>query len=107
MRLWAGMIFCICTTAAVVDRVAVVIGKTVLTESEVQREVRLTAFLNKQPLDLSAAQRRAAAERLVDQELIRSEMKVSNFAEAPAAEADAILKKFVSGQYTNPAQYRA
>ena len=31
---------------SVVDRIAVVVGDQVITESEVRREVRLTAFLN-------------------------------------------------------------
>src|SRR5580700_11903799 len=45
-------------SAAVVDRVAVVVGKTVITESEVLDEVRLTEFLNGQPLELGPQQRR-------------------------------------------------
>ena len=61
------------------DRVAVVVGNQVITESEVFQEVRLTAFLNRQPLDLSAAARREAAERLVDQQLIRNEMQIGGY----------------------------
>src|SRR5450432_3413792 len=52
--------------AGVVDRVAVVVGDTVITESEVLDELRLTEFLNSQPPDTRPEQRRAAAERLVD-----------------------------------------
>src|SRR4051794_35389941 len=50
-------------SAAVIDRVAVVVGNTVITETEVLQEARLEAFLNQAPLDLSAQQRRTAAER--------------------------------------------
>jgi len=107
MRIPFVLLCCVCAAAAVVDRVAVVIGKTVLTESEVVMEVRLTEFLNKQPLDLSAEQRRAAAERLVDQQLIRDEMKISNIAEVPASEADAILQNFIRNQYPDAARFRA
>ncbi|HEY5163139.1 MAG TPA: hypothetical protein VII81_09020, partial [Terriglobales bacterium] len=59
--------------AGVIDRVAVVVGTQVITESEVLLEVRLTEFFNGQPLDLGVDQRKAAAERLVDQQLIRNE----------------------------------
>jgi len=52
-------------TAAVLDRVALVIDKKVITESEVIDELRLTEFLTSQPLDLGSAARRAAAEHLV------------------------------------------
>ena len=44
--------------AEIIDRVAVVVGKRVITESEIVREIRLTAFLNGAPLDFSAASKR-------------------------------------------------
>jgi len=94
-------------TAAVIDRVAVVIGATVITESEVIQEVRLTQFLNNQPLDLSPTQRRAAAERLVDQQLIRNEMQAGAYAQPSAAEADTILRNFRQERYPSQAQYQA
>ena len=68
----------------VIDRVAVVVGNQVITASEVELEVRLTEFLNGAPLDLGPAARKAAAERLVDQQLIRNEMQAAGYA-APAA----------------------
>ena len=49
--------------AAVVDRIAVIVGKNVVTETELLRELRLTEFLNNQPLDLSPAARRAGTPR--------------------------------------------
>ena len=75
--------------AAVIDRIAVVVGRNVITETELLREVRLVEFLNNQPLDVSPAARRAAAERMVDQQLIAGEMKLSDFAMPAPAEAGA------------------
>jgi hypothetical protein len=94
-------------TAAVVDRVAVVVGKIVITESEVLQEVRLTGFLNGQPLDLGAQPRREAAERLVDQQLIRGEIQIGRYPEPTAAESDAIFKKFRQEQHPNDAEFQA
>lgn len=91
----------------VVDRVAVVVGKAVITESEVQEEVRVTQFLNQQPLDLSAEQRRAAAERLVDQQLIRNEMQLGNYPQPDAAETEKTLRTFRQEHFGSPAQFRA
>jgi parvulin-like peptidyl-prolyl isomerase len=93
--------------AAVVDRVAVVVGNHVITESEVNDELRVTAFLNGQPVDLSPAKRREAAERMVDQELIRGEMNLSHYEMPPASEADALLANFKRERYPSDAQYRA
>jgi hypothetical protein len=94
-------------SAGVVDRVAIVIGKTVVTESEVLDELRLTEFINEEPLDLGPAARRAAAERLVDQELIRRELEMGGYAKPSASEADALLRKFRQSRFHSLAEYRA
>jgi hypothetical protein len=94
-------------SALVVDRVAIVIGKTVVTESEVLDELRVTEFLNNQLLDLGPAARRAAAEHLVDQELIRQEMEVSGFAQPPATDAGALLRQFLQERFHSLPEYRA
>jgi hypothetical protein len=91
----------------VIDRVAVVIGNEVITESEVILEARLTAFFNGQPLDLSAAQRKAAAERLVDQQLIRSEMQIGGYPMPAETEGDAALRKYRQDNYSSVPSFRA
>lgn len=94
-------------SAAVVDRVAVVIGKTVITEGEVQDDLRLTEFIDDQALDLGATARRAAAEHLVDQELIRREMEIGGYSPAAAAEGDQLLLKFRQDRFHSLSDYRA
>ena len=93
--------------SAVVDRVAIVIDKKVVTESEVTDELRLTEFLNNQPLELGAQARREAAERLVDQELIRRELEISGYAPPSASEAEALLRKFRQDRFHSLAEYHA
>jgi len=60
--------------AVVVDRVAVIVGRRVVKTSDIDRDLRVSSFLNRQPLDESPAARRKAAERLIDQELVRQEL---------------------------------
>jgi hypothetical protein len=91
----------------VVDRIAVVVGDQVITESEVRREVRLTAFLNGAAVDLSADSRRAAAERLVDQQLIRNEMQVAGYRPPSPEQGAKVLADFRRANYPNEAAYRA
>jgi hypothetical protein len=93
--------------ASVVDRVAIVIDKKVITESEVREELRLTEFINNQPLDLGPAARRAAAEHLVDQELIRRELEISGYPRPSVSEADALLRKFHQDRFHSLDEYRA
>ncbi len=93
--------------AGIIDRIAVIVGNTVITESEVLREVRLTAFLNRQPLDLGPKHRRAAAERLVDQQLIRNEMSGGTYEMPEEAKVLRMLAAFRQRYWPLEPQYRA
>ena len=101
------LLFGFSISAAVVDRVAVVVDNKVMTESEVLEEVRLTEFVDRRPLDLGPSQRRAAAERLIDQQLIRNEMEIGEYSQPSASEAEATLQRFRQEQFNTLAQYRA
>jgi hypothetical protein len=94
-------------SAQVIDRLAVVVGTTVITETEVLQEARLTAFINQAPLDLGPAARRAAAERLVDQQLIRNEMRIGAYPEPSGQEIDDMLHNFKQEHFATDTQYRA
>lgn len=93
--------------AAIIDRIAVVVGNTVITEREVLKEVRLTEFMNQQPLELGAQQRKAAAERLVDQQLIRNEMSQGAYPMPTDADVDQMLRGFRQQHFGSIPQYRA
>ena len=90
----------------VIDRVAVVVGKTVFTESEVLENLRITEFINGDLLDLSPAKRREEADHLVDQQLLRSEMEVTHFASPEPAEADRLLQQFIKKRFPNVEEFR-
>ncbi len=93
--------------AGVIDRVAIVIGTTVITESELMDDMRLTQFINGQPLDLGPLARRDAAEHLVDQELIRREMQQGGFGQTTSAQGDALVRKFRQEHYSSLPAFRA
>lgn len=91
--------------AAVVDRIAVAVGNRAIKESQIDREIRLTAFLNGTPLDESAASKRKAADRLIDQTVIRAEMGKGSYPAPSEADIDAVLAKIKQARFHNPAQY--
>ncbi len=93
--------------ADVVDRVAVVIGKAVITESEVLDSLRVTAYLNGEALDFSPQARRAAAERLVDQQLLRNEIEASRFGLPTTAESGAVFQQFFKEHFHDANSYAA
>src|SRR5437868_6064116 len=63
----------------VVDRMAVIVGKHVIKLSDIDRDLRLTAFLNRESLKITPETKRQAAERLIDQEIIRQEIVTGGF----------------------------
>src|SRR4051794_24237206 len=81
-------------SAAVLDRVAVTVGKDVITESEVLQEIRLEAFLNRTAPQTGPAARREAAERIIDQTLLRQEIELEGFAKPQPSAVDQTLQKF-------------
>ena len=72
--------------AETLDRIAVTLGPDVITESEVILDLRVTAFLEHKPVDLSPSAKGNAAHRMVDQILILREA-VDSHVTLPSTEA--------------------
>ena len=71
----------------VIDRIAVIAGTHVIKLSDIDRDIRLTNFLNKTPLDFNAAAKREAAERLIAQQIIRDEVVSGGYRRPPESQA--------------------
>jgi hypothetical protein len=93
--------------AGIVDRIAVVVGANVITQTQVEEEVRVTEFENQQPLNLGPEDRRAAAERLVDQRLLRNEMDLEHYRPPAATEGAKLLEEYRRENYPNSARFEA
>lgn len=93
--------------AETIDRIAVSIGNRVITTSDIERQIRVAAFLSGAKPDLSPKARREAAERLVDQRLIASELETARYPEPAPAELDKAFADFKAKFYPTPEQYRA
>ena len=65
--------------AEILDKVVAVVGKNVITLSEVAQQLRLESFINQRPADNSTQARSLALRRLIDQSLISQEMLVTSF----------------------------
>ena len=99
-------LFLFSARADIIDRIAVSVGNRVITASEIERQIRVSAFLNGTSLDLSPAARRATAEKLVEQRLIQRELDTSRYPLPDAGEIDPILDVFKSRQFPNGEDYR-
>ena len=81
------LVACLCH-AEIIDRIAVSVGNQVITEAQIIDEIRITAFLNNKPPDLSQAGKKTAAERLIEQTLVKREMEVGHYPLPDLREAD-------------------
>jgi len=107
IRIILASILMTAATAAVLDRIAVTVNYDAITEGEVIEEIRVTDFINNQPLDFSLEARRAAAERLVDQYLIRHEIEAGSTPQPDARQADKVLQDFIRAHYRSRAEFEA
>lgn len=73
--------------AVVIDRIDVVVNRHPVKASDVDLDLRLTAFLNQEPLKTDPAARRSAADRLVDQEIIRNSIASGGYPRAADQDA--------------------
>jgi parvulin-like peptidyl-prolyl isomerase len=86
--------------AVVLDRIAVVVNKHAIKLSDIQHELRLTEFINSQPLDLGAAARKQAADHLIDQAVIRDEIALEGYGRATDAQATSLLNQLRKNRFT-------
>jgi hypothetical protein len=77
--------------AVIVDRVAIIVGNAIVKDSDIDEDLRVTAFLNNESPVFSQAARKKAASRLIDQALIRREIQSGDYPSAPVAEAQNLL----------------
>jgi hypothetical protein len=84
------------SNAVVLDRIAVIVGKRVIKTSDIDIDLRLTAFLNRESVRSDPDNKRRSAERLIDQEIIRQEIISGGFrrpAEGQAAGLESQLTR--------------
>jgi hypothetical protein len=92
--------------AEVLDRIAVTVGKHVISEGDILLDLRIAAFLDQKPVDSSGDQKRKSADRLVDQYLLLQEASTSRQILPTEADAQQLLDQ-VKAQYATETEYRA
>jgi hypothetical protein len=87
--------------AVILDRIAVVVNSHPIKTSDIERDLRLTDFLNKETLKFGSAEMKTAEERLIDQQIIRGEIASGGYRRASDADADALLRQIRRDRYAN------
>lgn len=92
--------------AEIIDRIAVSVGNSVITASALDREVRVIALLNSMPPDFTPASKRATAERLIEQKLIRREIELSRYPTPDAATVEPVLEESRKTRFKSDDDFR-
>ena len=92
--------------AELVDRIAAIVGTNIITLSDVLKQIRLTALLNGTEPDNGAASRREAAQRLIEQMLIRREMGSTGESSQVAKAIGPELLELLKTRYPTEGAYR-
>jgi hypothetical protein len=90
----------------IIDRIAVSVGNHVITTSDLDREIRVTAFLNDAKPDFTPVAKRATADRMVEQALVRTELETSRYPTPPPSEVDPILAQLIKTRFPNDAAFQ-
>lgn len=97
-------LLCSCSVyPVIIDRIAVRVNNAIIKDSDIDRNIRVTEFLNDQPLNLNNEARREATKRLIDQAFIRREIQLGDYPRATWEEADQQLDRLKKDRYKTEA----
>jgi hypothetical protein len=94
------------TQSETLDRIAVTVGRHVISEQDIVQDIRLSAFIDSRQPDFSAAQKRKAADRLIDQYLVLQDAALTRTPMPAAADAAPMLEP-IKARYASEQQYRS
>jgi hypothetical protein len=88
------------------DRIAVTVGRHVISERDILQDIRISAFLDSKPPGFSGEQKRKAADRLIDRYLVLEDAALTRAPLAAAADAGALLAP-IRARYKSDQEYRS
>jgi len=91
----------------IIDRIAASVGNRVITASDLDRQIRVSAFQDGVKPDFSAARKKATAEAMIEQKLIESELANSRYPLPDPAELGPAIEQFKKGHFKDDGEYRA
>jgi len=80
--------------AVIVDRVAITAGNRMISDSEIDQRIRLTAFESGRQPAFDPSARKKAADRLIDEKLIENEMDVGHYPRLTPEKSQGLLSGY-------------
>jgi hypothetical protein len=90
----------------VVDRIAASVDNRVITQSEVELQIRVAAYQNGVQPDLSAGHKKEVLQSLIDQKLIQRDLENSRYPVPDAAELIPAIEQFKHDHYKSDTEYQ-
>ena len=87
------------------DRIAVTVGRHVISERDTLQDIRIAAFIDGKPAEVNGGQKRKAADRLIDQYLVLEDAASTRASLPSATDAAAILAP-IKARYGSDQAYR-
>jgi hypothetical protein len=106
MKLLALLLAAVCVRAETLDRIAVTVGRHVISERDILQDMRISAFIDGKAPIFSPQQKRQAAGRLVDQYLVLEDATATRVPPPPAADVAGLLTP-IKARYATDQTYRA
>ncbi len=107
IRLVCAALLAAAAQGEIVDRIAVSVGRRVITQSDLDRAIRVAAFQDGVKADFSAARKQAVAQALIEQKLIQVELDNSRYPLPDPAELAPAVESFKKEHFKDDAAYRA
>lgn len=92
--------------AETLDRIAVTVGRHVISEQDIVQDIRLSAFIDSKQPGFSPEQKRKAADRLIDQYLVLQDAASTRTPMPSAADGAAMLAP-IKARYASDREYRS
>jgi hypothetical protein len=93
-------------SSVVIDQISILVENSIVKQSDIERNIRVTSFLNGESPDFTRPSRKKAADRLIDQIFIRRETEVGGYPSATLQEADRQLAKLKQERFRSDAVYQ-
>lgn len=87
------------------DRIAVTVGRHVISEQDVLQDIRVSSFIDSRQPDFSPELKRKAADRMIDQYLVLQDAALTRTPMPSAADAAAMLAP-IKARYASDQEYR-
>lgn len=109
LRLLGGVIavglLAFAARAEIIDRIAVSVGNRVITQSDLERQIRVIAFQNGVKPDFSTANKHAVADKMIEQKLIQKELENSRYPLPTPADLQPAIDDFKKAHFPDRSSY--